>query len=516
MRQENRIPYIGQNEYGVATLYVKGEPFLMLGGELHNSASSSADFMEREVWPYVRPLGLNTVILPVAWETIEPREGCFDFTLVEQLLTQARREQVKLVLLWFGLWKNGESFYVPSWVKEDDRRFFRSCYPGGLPSDTVSPLCREAVEADRRAFVRLMQFLKEYDGEEQTVVLVQVENEIGFLKSERDFSPEAERRYGEAIPEAVGARYERSGSWQEAFGEDAPEYFMAWQYGCAVEQIASAGKAVYPLPMYVNAWLEQHPDRPGVYPSGGPVAKLIPLWQLAAPSLDLIAPDIYLPDFRGVCESYAVSGNPLFIPEARRDPVTASNAFYAFGGLNALGFSPFAVEDFLRDDLEEPETGLLAALNIDMSGFNPTGTGVYFQRSVEVLSGLLPLIAKKRGSREMTGFLCGSPLERGCILPMDGFDLQLDYVFDGRQRPGSAGIVFAEKNGFYISGCNVRFQVLPKKGSGSHVTVVRLETGAFADGCWQPERVLNGDELSRMSLGSMAETKHVRVCVSRP
>lgn len=508
------IPCIEKNEYGVKTLYVKGKPFLMLGGELHNSASSNLQFMEKEVWPYLRPLKLNTVILPVAWESIEPEEGAFDFSVVEGLLAQARRENVKLVLLWFGLWKNGESFYVPAWVKEDYRRFFRSRYADGHPSDTVSPLCKAAVEADKKAFAKLMEYLKVYDGEEQTVVMVQVENEIGFLKAERDYSMAAESAFVGEIPAEIAELYQRKGNWADAFGEDAPEYFMAYHYAKAVQTISSAGKEIYPLPMYVNAWLEQHPDRPGLYPSGGPVAKLIPLWKTAAPVLDAIAPDIYLPNFKEVCESYCVCENPLLIPEARRDPVTASNAFYAFGGLNALCFSPFAAEDFLRNDLKPMDPGLLASLNISMRGFNCEGTGPYFQKSCEVLNGILPLITERRGSGKMCGFIKANPYETGCIVSMDGYDVQLDYMGgEDERKPGSAGIIFKEENGFYISGCNVKFKTLPKKGSNAFVTTVRLEEGIFENGVWKPGRVLNGDELSMNLLGEFAETKYVKICV---
>lgn len=513
MEQKN-IPYIGPDGNGVPVLYVDHKPFLMIGGELHNSAASSLEFMEKEVWPYLRPFAINTVIFPIAWECIEPEEGTFDFSLLKGLIDQVRREGLRIVLLWFGLWKNGESFYVPSWVKEDYRRFFRARYQDGQPSDTVSPLCEAAVEADRKAFCQLMQYLYEYDHEEQTVVMVQVENEIGFLKAERDFSEAAESAYQSVVPEVLcragGFPEGSSLTWEEAYGEDAPETFMAYHYARAVEKIAAAGKAVYPLPMYVNAWLKQHPDRPGVYPSGGPVWSMIPVWKAAAPSLDLIAPDIYLPDLKSVCESYSVCDNPLFIPEARRDPVTASNVFYALGGLNALGFSPFAIEDFLRDDLETPDVQLLAALNIDMSGFNCTGTGPYLKRSYEVLGGLYPILLERRGTGRMKAFIRSNPLERGTILPMEDYDIQLDYL---PGVTGSAGIILAEKDGFYISGCNVKFTPLPKKGSRRYVTVVRLEEGAFREGIWQRGRILNGDELRENTLPDMAETKFVRICL---
>lgn len=503
-----KLPYVAQNEYGVPTLYVNEKPFIIIGGELFNSSFSSLEFMEKEVWPYLRPLKMNTVIMPIAWENIEEKQGEFDFSLLKGLIDQARREEKKIVLLWFGLWKNGESFYVPEWVKADDKTYFRSRYSSGAPSNTVSPFCEAAVEADKNAFCHLMEFIRDYDEEEQTILMVQVENEIGFLGSERDFSEAAEKKYKEAVPALLHEAKEVS--WEEAFGEDAPEMFMAYHYAKDVEKIASAGKEIYPIPMYVNAWLKQHPDRAGIYPSGGPVYSMIPVWKKAAPSLDFVSPDIYVPDFKEVCEQYRVLDNPLFIPEARRDPVTASNAFYAFGGEYAMGFSPFAIEEFLKEDFITADAEQLQALNIDVQGFYCMGTGPYLQRSYEVLSGMMPEIIKRRGSEQMKAFIRSNLNEKGMMIPMDGYDIQLDYV---NGTSGSAGIILVEEQGFYIAGCNVRFKLWPKKGSKKYLTVLRLEEGEFVDGIWKRGRILNGDELAWMRLGDMAEVKYVKVCV---
>ena len=422
-----RLPFIGRNENGVPVMYVDGAPFLIIGGELHNSSASSLDYMEKNVWPYLRELHMNTVLLPVAWECVEPEEGCYDFSLVEGLLRQARREKVRLVLLWFGLWKNGESFYIPGWMKEDYERFPRARYENGTPSETVTPFCREAVEKDRQAFCRLMEYLCRED-QDHTVIMIQVENEIGFLKSDRDYSEEAEMYFNREVPSVAAEVYKVAGTWQEAFGEDAPEIFMAYYYARAVESIAAAGKETYDLPMYVNAWLEQHPDRPGIYPSGGPAAKLIPLWQAAAPSIDMISPDIYLPDFKEVCESYSVQGNPLFIPEARRNAEASSNVFYAFGRINALGFSPFAVEDLLKDYGEQPDKAQLEALNIDADAFYYKETAPYLIRSYHILKEMMPQLTAYRGTDRMTAFLRQSPNEKGCIIPMDTYVIQLYYT----------------------------------------------------------------------------------------
>ena len=110
---------------GQATqLIVDGKPFLALGGEVHNSSSSSVEYM-KPIWPRLGSMHLNTVVVPVAWETIEPQEGRFEFSVVDGLLEGARSNHLRLVVLWFGAWKNTFSSYVPAWVKTDEERFPR-------------------------------------------------------------------------------------------------------------------------------------------------------------------------------------------------------------------------------------------------------------------------------------------------------------------------------------------------------------------------------------------------------
>lgn len=257
------LPYLKKDDRGIMTLYVEEKPYMMLAGEIHNSSSSSLGYMKEKVWPELRGLHLNTLFVPVAWETVEPEEGSFDFSIPEGLLEQAREEKIRLVFLWFGLWKNGESTYVPEWVKKDTRRFVRACYPGGLLSDTITPLCLSAVQADQKAFRKFLNFLKEKDSEQRTVLMVQVENEIGFLGGDRDYSDLAEHEFRKPAPQALtkslGLEENEEITWEQLYKDRAPEMFMAWHYACAVEMIASAGKEEYPLPMYVNAWLNQFP-----------------------------------------------------------------------------------------------------------------------------------------------------------------------------------------------------------------------------------------------------------------
>jgi hypothetical protein len=357
-------------------LIVDDRPYLMLAGELHNSSASSIRYME-PVWNKLRALNLNTVIGTVSWELLEPEEGRFDFRLVDAQIQEARRRNMRLVLIWFATWKNGASTYVPAWVKTDPQRFPRmkvNRRPDARPFigeglETLSPLGEASLAADANAFRALMRHIKEVDPH-RTVIMMQVENEPGLLGDSRDRSPLAEAAWSKPVPgellnylaknrasllpeirEVWGANgYRTSGTWAEVFGQDphADEVFMAWHIGRYIGKVAQAGKAELALPMFANAWLGPQPkmELPGEYPSGGPVARVLDVWRAAAPAIDLLAPDIYVDDFKGVCALYSRSGNPLLIPEAR---AIVGNLFWAIGQHSALAFSPFGIEDLPVD-----------------------------------------------------------------------------------------------------------------------------------------------------------------------
>ena len=498
-----QLPYIAK-ENGIHTLYVDSKPYIALGGEIHNSSSSNLEYMKERVWPNLRGLNLNTVILPIYWELIEPVEDSFDFKIVDGIIEQAREEKVRLVFLWFGLWKNGTSTYVPAWVKKDYKKFFRACYSTGASSDTISPLCEAAVKADSNAFKRLMQHLKEFDGEENIVIMVQVENEIGFLKSARDFSPIANIEFEKDVPEKVEKAFGKSGKWNHVFERDAEEYFMAYHYASAVERIAKAGSEEYPLPMYVNAWLEQFPFRAGTYPSGGPIAKVMDMWRAAAPTICLYAPDIYLPYFTEVCAEYTAKENPLFIPEARRDVVSAANVFYAIGKHHALCFSPFGIEDFLAQpsgDNGRLDISLLMELNIDYSAFIDNGTGPYLAQSYKLLSNMMDIIIKYRGTGKISGFLQNN--DRGIILPLSKYDLKLTYKPVEDRKPIAGGIIIEiSEDEFILAGIGFTAKFLPKRGERATAGYIKIEEGTFENSKWIRGRILNGDEANSVTVGS--------------
>ena len=485
-------------------LTVDGRPILLFSGELHNSSASSAEYMDEQVWPYLRPLHMNAVILPVYWQLLEPREGEFDFSLVDALIGQARREGVRLVLLWFGLWKNGESTYAPDWVKLDQERFFWARDSHSQAIFTISPFCEEAVSADARAFARLMRHIRETDQAEQTVVMIQLENEIGTLGIERDYSEAAQRVYEAEVPAVMpGER----GAWAASYGEQAPILLMEYAYASAVERIARAGQAEYALPMFVNAWLEKFPWRPGTWPCGCPVARFIPVWQACAPSVAFTAPDVYVSDFAGVCEAYTAHDNPLFIPEHRQDLKHMSDVLYAYG-MGALCFAPCGLEDFFTPLPEGLPYDCRQQALANRKTALPD-VGAYLAGAYRLLAGLEPLLHRALRENRVHPFIRRSEHEPGVELKLGEYRLRLTY--QDAQGPRAAGFVIDNGDGdFFLIGSNVTGAFFGLYDDPRPVRALVIEEGTFEDGRWKRCRLLNGDENS-LRLCAMPEAVHVRL-----
>ncbi len=348
----------------VTQLIVDGEPFLALAGELYNNSATSLEYM-KPIWPRLRAMHLNTVLAPISWALLEPAEGKFDFTLPDGLIRDARAQNLHLVLLWFGSWKNTWSSYAPDWVKRDFDRFPRVHLRNGAAAERLSPFCDACLKADARAFAALTRRIREVDGSAHTVLMLQIENEVGVIPDPRDYSPVANAAYDQPVPAELidylrkhretldpdlrarwqSAGFKTSGKWEDLFGPgpQTEDLFMAWHYALFIGKVAEAGKAAYNLPMFANAALIRPNYAPGQYNSGGPLPHSLDIWRAGAPQLDFFAPDIYF-EFQKWCAAYDRPGNPLFVPEAAGGPQGAANVFYAVGHHNAFGFSPFAID----------------------------------------------------------------------------------------------------------------------------------------------------------------------------
>lgn len=456
-------------------LIVDGAPFLIRGGELGNSTASDPKYLQ-QFWPLFGQLGLNTILAPASWELIEPVEGQFDFRSIDSLLEQARAHKTRVVLLWFGSWKNSMSSYVPAWVKRDQARFPRSQLADGRGMEILSPFVAANRDADARAFAALMSHLRTVDARQHTVIMVQVENEIGMIPNARDYSKVA----NELIAGEVPAALKRQGTWEQVFGRGpaTDEMFMAWHFATYVEAVASAGKRAYPLPMFVNAALVRPGRQPGEYPSAGPLPHLIDVWRAGAPSIDFLAPDIYFPNFVEWARAYAVPGNPLFVPETGRAPdATPANGLYAIGELDAIGFSPFAIESYKADD------ALGAAY--------------------DVLRQLTPLVLEHQGDDSMIGVRPPVSFDGVVDDTPQSFrlgDYTLTVAFKGtstepspqRKIEAHGGLIIRLGADEYLvagQGLIVTFAT-----EGAIAGIESIWEGTFVDGRWVPGRLLNGDE----------------------
>ena len=381
---------------GRAVLSVDGEPYVILGAELHNSSTGTISSI-RTAFDAIAGRNVNTVLAAITWETVEPTEGEFDLSLLDELLHSARSAATRLVLLWFGAWKNGRSSYTPGWVKTDPARFPRAEIAEGVPIEHLSPFGLTVREYDGRAFGAVMAHLRVADPE-FTVIMAQVENETGLLGAPRDLSAAARAAYESPVDDRVFRVLEqdsrlrlarvwrdrggvRVGGWNDVFGDSdvADEAFMAVAYASHIETVTRAGKSAHSIPMFTNAWLDSEIDvpgfalaggqRPGTYPSGGPLPHVAGLWHEFAPSLDFLAPDIYFGDFNAICEAFAEASSGLFIPEMRRDEVGAADLFLALGSHNALGVSPFGVDSLdVGDGLELRDSyGMVSAIAPSLS-----------------------------------------------------------------------------------------------------------------------------------------------------
>jgi hypothetical protein len=376
-----------ETRHGARQLVVDGKPFLMTAGELHNSSTSSLEYM-KPFWPQLAQKNLNTVLAVITWETIEPQEGKFDFTTVDDTIAGARQNHLRLVILWFGSWKNGESSYQPSWVKADPKRFPWAKDRAGRTLNIISTFGDATRDGDAKACAALMKHIRQVDGTQHTVLAMQVENEVGLLGDSRDHVAAANAAFAGPVPkellnylvkhkDTLGPElrqvwatngYKTSGTWTEVFGQGKPEFvvplselsqqeyqtlwrqfnwpvdeiFMAWRYASYINKVAAAGKAEYDIPMYCNTWLQQDREaRPGEFPSGCPEPEVHDIWRCFAPSIDILAPDIYIPYFDEVCQRFTRNGNPLFIPEASGSPANALLAYFKY---NAICYSPFGIE----------------------------------------------------------------------------------------------------------------------------------------------------------------------------
>jgi hypothetical protein len=507
--QSNDIPHIEKRD-GRFALIVDGRPFLMLGAQINNSSAWASSLPA--AWFSAEAMHANTVEAPVYWEQMEPAKGTFDFGNVDLLVTQAREHHFHLVLLWLATWKNGQNHYVPEWMKSDPKTYPREENAYGKLLDVMSPSSPATLEADKSAFTALMRHLKAIDGTQHTVLMVQVENESGAVGTVRDYSPAAQKAFEGRVPaDLARTLHLPEGTWSKAFAADADESFEAYSIAHFINQVAAAGKAEYPLPMYCNVWFAypvhalENRDRPSPgqeYPSGGPQQANIAIWKAAAPAIDLLAPDFYSDDFslfKSIVATYARADNPLMIPESQLGPNFGRYFFYALGH-GAIGFAPFGVDRPAM--VNEPANPVPIAAGTTILTVPSRNFALLYPFTTEAaqlnLAGKLFTAVEEKGAARQTihfptadgvvsfgfpqpdgAFPPGTPTQQGRVLVAQL--APLDFLVTG----------FDSSVTFTLAATELA------KSPNQQIEILRAEEGTYSDGQWHTTRILNGDETDR-------------------
>ena len=464
---------------------VNGKPFFPLGAQSCNSSGYN-DKHSETAFKAIQILHGNTLEIPVYWNQCEPKEGKYDFASVDGLITSARKYGIKLILLWFATWKNGNMDYAPAWVKTSPKRFKRVISQTGNEIWNLSSHCKENLEADKNAYAALCQHLKTKDSKEQTVIGIQIQNESGILGSDRDYGTDGQAVFNSNVPaklvtamKKTGKGYvfetwqkaggKTAGTWPELFGWEAGEFMTAWGIATYIDNMAAAGKKNYDIPMYINVWLMGQgwwPIPGEAYPSGGAVTKVLDIYKWFTPHVDMISPDAHVAEsknYEAVCAAYAREDNPFFMPETgSAGNAHAWNMFRAIADYNSLGDFFFGVERILaQDGSVRPENQIV----VD---------------SVRCTAAVIPLLLKYQGTRKIHAVV-QEDLSMSVLMDFEGYSGVVEF---GDRRGGYNGkdwkhpsndvpkapsynrgrglIIQTGKNEFYLVGANYRLFLRPK------------------------------------------------------
>jgi len=513
-----------------------GRDVLPLGLQTHNSSTGVPEMLDREIRA-VELYGGNLLEAPVYWYATEPEQGRFDFAQVDDLIERCRAHGLMLILLWFAMSKNGHPNYAPEWVKRDPETYRIARGRDGAPVASLSPHCMATCDADAAAFKALMAHLKAYDGDARTVVAVQVENEMGYANTDMDYSDDVKAVYEKGVPDALmdieieGSGVVPSGrSWRTRFGRYAHEAFSAWAHAEYIERVAAAGKAAYDMPLIMNVMLGEngYEESGYCYNGGSAVSRMLDIYKAVARSIDLICPDMYVPDrarWRRVVSAYDRADNPLFIPESPTGGVAAAmNMMEAFADFGCIGLACF---------------GAAGALDVN-GALLPEAREVAL--SMKAVRGVAPLLLRYRGTGQvhaivqqefMTEQLVETERYHALARFMDGAPHFGMGSYINQHDPANRDILTARGRAlliqtgadeFYLSGAGVKVDFIyrpdplqedsyPLIGSRQTGTLnyLSIEEGHFERDTWVADRYRCGDEGNMAVYVHRGETVRIRL-----
>lgn len=533
-----QVPQLEFSE-GTTRLIVDGKPYLILGGELHNSSGSDMENLGTTLAD-LKALNLNTVLGYAYWEMVEPEEGVYNFDLVDALLEGARKNGLKVILVWFGSWKSTASSYVPEWVKTDPDRFERYTLQDGTTLEMLSPFSEANRDADTKAYVALMKHLRKVDTE-HTVIMTQVQNEPGCFENYRDYTAAGQQAWEAPMPKAMtdylvshkgnlfpeleqswaAQGYRTQGTWAEVLGPgktEGPythyteELFMAFSYSQYINHMAAAGRRELDLPAFCNGWL-YNPG--GFYPHGTVNPHVLDAYRAGGTALDFYSPNVYTIDYDPLFTQYTAGGNTLFIPESLLAPAAA---IYSIAQYDALGFAPFGIDgDRVKNSNNADQVALLQQTYGGLSDMTPiisehlgksSMQGVYLyplRTTQEIQMG--DYVVKATDSRS-GGFSVdfGKSLEKwgksgppgipsGAIAGPEPEAMPAGPFGPMPKKLGAAMVIQTGTDEFIIAGYGVKFgfEVMPEVAY-SHLGLLSIDEGNFKGGRFNPTKRWNGDE----------------------
>lgn len=507
---------------------VDGKPFIMLAGALHNSTSSGIKYMnDIDLWDGLAEMNLNTVIATVSWELFEPEEGEYNYSHVDYLINEAHKRGLKLILVWYGTFKNPFRTYAPAWVVTNPKRFPRAKDQDG--NDLVLPSIFETdiLEADTRAYIAFLSHVKDVD-KDNTVIMIQVQNEPGLRDTPRDFSKEAEKAWKSEVPtqlidylkknrgtlqpdlEKVWSDngYKTSGNWEEIFGKSlvaddgsnnilflTEHLFTAYFYAKYIDYMSVEGKNIHPLPTYTNASVFGLNARGKSLGAGCSIPEFFDMYRAGAPSLDILAPNSYIDQLDLLCEEYFWKGNPILIPEST---IFGARALFSIGEYDAIGFSPFGIDDYIDNNTNSLKISSVYKLIDNMKEL------IYQNIGSDMMRGVYLYPQKESQVLEMGDYqLSFSPLiPYTRASSQNNMESDLNKIFSSLVQqmtntiePCGAIVIKVSDNEFYIAGTGLNVDIKLKDPIKSNFSgILSIDDGEFVDNKFVTNRRLNGDE----------------------
>lgn len=513
-----------------------GKEVFVSGLQCHNS-STGTDMMDKAI-SAIKLYGGNTLEAPIYWYAIEPEMDRYDMTQLKVLIDQARIAGLYLIVLWFGASKNGHPNYAPEYIKLHPENYRIAIGADGAPVASLSPHCQNTLQRDKKAFLAVMTFLKEYDAGEKTVLSIQIENEMGYANTDRDYSQIAQSDYQKPLPDALHdvtledcghTTYEKT--WRGHFGRHAHEAFSAWYHALYMEAMAKEGKDIYDLPCITNVMVgNSGVEEPGrSYNAGAAVGRMIDIWKIGAPSLDLICPDIYnnsKRDYEKMAGRYSRKDNALFIPESPIDgEANAMNCLLAVADYSAIGVCCFGAESAFTND------GTI------------TESARTMQISMRALSALSPLIIKYRKTGHIHAFV-QDEFSQSQALKLPKYHVEAFFLRGSQRRFGLGSrinlrlednqwllqergrglLIQTDEHEFYLAGSGIGLEFTRRPDpldeapyahlcsrQAGQLNFLSVEEGHFEGEQWVVDAIRNGDESNFLLYAHAGQAVRIRL-----